>query len=694
VGLWDFLLHPAGKARGWGDLPSSTVTERKASWTIDDWRAVIVSPLVHGPGATDLLAGVSGSAANSAVFACLQVIATALAEPELKVYRIAAGERVEVDNAPITDLLKRPNPHMTLDTLLWYLSNCLKVDGNAYWRKMRAGNPDTGNVVELWPISPSRLEPRTIRDSGDFISFYRYYVRPGVHEDIPVENIMHFKTGLDDKDHRLGCAPLKRLAREVSSDDQATRYADRLLANLAINGLSLEFDKEAQPMTKAEADEAKARIQSAYGGDNVGAVSVISPGGKLVQHGFSPEQMDLKVLHRVPEERIAAVLGVPAIVAGLGAGLDRSTYSNFSEAREAFTEMTLIPSWRSIAATITLSLLPDFMSEKGAVVDFDIDDVRALGDDEDKKAVRLAAYVAAGILDVNEARAEIGREPRAPSPPADAAAPSLPSSPPEARSRPRILTLPWGRPISDAEELAGLKANTMLWDDLLRKASGDLPRHFGRLKDDLEPDWFSEIEAFLTAQLRRVNAKLRAGADTAEGLVAEGEAVLLGETLTPLQLSLLDDVSRLVVAELGIAFDLDDAASREYLRSAGGNIVGITETTRDAVRSALIEGQQAGDGIPQLAARLEQLPAFNRARAITVSRTELGNSTNLAAIQNYRSSGVVAGVRVFDGDYDAACVAMNGRTFTLEQLPPTLQHPRCLRAFAPITDASELTRSA
>jgi hypothetical protein len=132
---------------------------------------------------------------------------------------------------------------------------------------------------------------------------------------------MHFKTGLDDKDHRLGCAPLKRLAREVSSDDQATRYADRLLANLAINGLSMEFDKEMGPIDRATADEMKARIQSAYSGDNVGAVSVLSPGAKLVQHGFSPEQMDLKVLHRVPEERISAVLRCPAIVAGLGARL-------------------------------------------------------------------------------------------------------------------------------------------------------------------------------------------------------------------------------------------------------------------------------------------------------------------------------------------------------------------------------------
>jgi HK97 family phage portal protein len=674
VGFLDFLLHPSGKARGWDQLPSPGA-ERKASWTIDDYRAVIVSPLVHGPGATDILNGWRGGDGNSAVFACLQAISSAYVEAPLTVYRqTAPKEREPMFDSPLQSLLDYPNPCMDILEIMGYIQWCKHVDGNAYLRKLRAGDDLTGNVVELWPISPTRLEARTIQGSGEFISYYRYYVRPGVYEDIPVENIIHFRMGLKDGDHRYGDSPLKRLAREVSSDDQATRYADRLLANLAINGLSLEFDKEAQPMTKAEADEAKARIQAAYGGDNVGAVSVISPGGKLVQHGFSPEQMDLKVLHRVPEERISAVLRCPAIVAGLGAGLDRSTFANYEEANQSFIEQTILSLYRDDDKKLTHSLASDFTSDRKISIAHDITQMRALQDDEDKKATRLAAYVVAGILDVNEARAEIGREPRAEQEqPAQNETPNNSQNiPQEQRSRPRILTLPY-------REI---------------KAPDDLPGLFSGLKDDLDSTWQSEIESFLTAQLRRINARLRAGGDTAEALVAEGEASLLGETLRPLQSDVLSAVHRLVVAELGISFDLDDPASRAYLRDAGGNIVGVTETTRDAVRAALIEGQQAGEGIPQLAARLEQLPAFNRARAITVSRTELGNSTNLAAIQNYRSSGVVAGVRVFDGDYDAECIAMNGRTFTLEQLPPTLQHPRCLRAFAPITDASELTRSA
>jgi hypothetical protein len=186
VSIFDWLgpLNAGGKRRGWDALPA-VATEAKSYPYIDDIRAVITSPLVSGPGASDALTSWRKGDGNSAVYASLQVIATAIAEPELKVYRMAKGERVEQDGTPLGGLLSAPNPHMTLDMLLAYLSNCLKVEGNGYWRKLRAGNPETGNVVELWPISPCRIEPRTQSGSGDFISFYRYYVRPGVYEDIP-----------------------------------------------------------------------------------------------------------------------------------------------------------------------------------------------------------------------------------------------------------------------------------------------------------------------------------------------------------------------------------------------------------------------------------------------------------------------------------------------------------------------------
>jgi HK97 family phage portal protein len=667
VGFWDWVGPTSltkRRAVGWDALPP--VPERKASWTIDDQRAIVVPTLTHGPGTygTDSIGD-----GNSAVYACLQVIATALSEPPLRVYREANGDRNELPDTPLGELLAHPNPHMPLSALLEYLSNCLHIDGNGYWRKLRAGNPETGNVVELWPISPSLLTAVTIKGSTDFISYYRYYMRPGVYEDIAPQNVVHFRKGLRDGDHRYGDGPIKRLAREVSSDEQATRYADRLLGKLAIPGLYASFDKEAPSLTQAQAEELKARLQALYGGENVGSVGIGSPGMTIGQLGFSPEQMDMKTLHRVPEERIAAVLGVPAIVAGLGAGLDRSTYSNFAEAREAFTEMKMMPTWRQLGDVLTMSLVPDFASDRNVSIAFMIDDVRALQDDQNALATRLKTYVESGILTVDEARAEIGHEPLPEAEPEPVAA--FPPVDPEQRSWPRILTLP-----------------------MSRKALDDLPGSYDRMRADREPDWESALRTFLASQLRRANAKLRSGADTGLDLIVEGEAALLGETLLPLQRAVLSDVHGLVVSELGITFQIDDAATRAYLRSAGANIVNITETTRAAVQAELTAGQAAGEGIPQLAARLRQLPAFGEGRAVTVARTELGHSQNTAALATYQASGLVYGVTVFDGDYDSECAAMHGRKFPLNQAPPTLQHPRCRRAFAPIVDASELHRSA
>lgn len=670
MGFWDSLgpLNFGGKARGWDALPP---VETKASALTDP---SIPGPLVvNGTPSfwtpTSAISLVTPAAAdgNSAVFACLQAIAVAVAEPPLRVYRIAPGERIEQERTPLGDLLDRPNPHMTTDVLLSYTAVCEHVEGNAYWRKLRAGNPETGNVVELWPISPSRMEPVTRNGSGDFISFYRYTSASGHVEDIPTANIIHFRYGIDDEDHRVGLAPLKRLLREISSDQQATRYADRLLANLAINGLALSFDKEAAPIDQATADQLKARIQAAYGGDNVGSAAVLSPGAKLDALGFSPEQMDLKVLHRVPEERISAVLGVPAIVAGLGAGLDRSTYSNFSEAREAFTETKLLPLWRGLAGTLQLQLVRDFTSDRAIVVDFDTDEVRALATDLTAQAARLQGLVASGILTTDEARAELGYEPL----------PEQPQAPPaEVPAQLRA-----------AASRRGLRT-------VETKAAEDLPGRYADLAASSLPTWEDELIAFLDGQQRRVTRRLRAGADTAADLVTEGEAVLLGETLTPLQLRVLGDVQRLVVSELGIAFELPNPAVEEALRLAGGNISGITETTRASVQEALVAGQQAGEGVESIARRLRDLPAFNPPRARVVARTELANTTNISALTAYRESGVVLGVRVMDGDADAACAAMNGRVFRLDQPPAALQHPNCTRAFAPLTDAAELTRSA
>lgn len=391
--------------------PPASEAERKLYY-LGGYEAALLQPyggmLVHGPGATQLLNAPRDGDGNSAVFACLAALAAAYIEAPLRVYRrTGPGKQQELPDHPLQALLTVPNPVMSpLEVWAW-VQWAKHLDGNAYLRKMRSGHRTRGNVIELWPISPCRIELRS--EGGRYISAYRYHYAPGEYEDIPPENMIHLRYGLDDRDHRKGLSPMRRLLRAVTTDERAQQWTDSLLANYAIPGLLVTTKAR---LRQEEADALKAKVRSLYGNDRRGDVGVLDSEADMKQFGFSPEQMELGELHDIPETRIAAVFRVPPIVAGLRAGLQRATYSNFREAREAFTESTLMPLWAMDAAVMQARLVPDFAaSDRRIVVAHDLTDVRALQEDEDAKYTRLQRAVGGPWVTVNEARADTGLPP-------------------------------------------------------------------------------------------------------------------------------------------------------------------------------------------------------------------------------------------------------------------------------------------
>lgn len=396
--------------------PPGVATERRYTSYEERYslpHPVALGTLVSGPGASQLYREVfgGGDADNSAVAACLGTICRAYNEVPLRLWRDAGKDgAVEVSLPPLDALLARPNPFMTLRQLRAYWQFCKQSGGNAYLWKSRAADPLTGPVVELWPVSPARIAPVRWKGSPNFIDAYRYWPESGrAHFDIDPANIVHFKLGVDDENHMLGLSNLRRLAREIATDRSATRFADRLLANKGTAGMIVEYDKEAR-VNQEEARQVKAQLIADFTGENVGAVGVLSPGGKASQMGFSPSDMDLTALHRLPEERIAAVIGIPAIVAGLGAGLDRSTFANVKEAREMFTESFLIPEWEDDGETLTHQLLPDFTSARDQYLGYDIQRARALQQDMDALYKRITEAVGGPWLLPDEGRNQVGME--------------------------------------------------------------------------------------------------------------------------------------------------------------------------------------------------------------------------------------------------------------------------------------------
>ena len=123
--------------------------------------------------------------------------------------------------------------------------------------------------------------------------------------------------------------------------------------------------------------------------------------------------MKLQELRRLPEERVSAVLGVPAILAGLGAGLDSATYNNTAELREFFTEQKLVPLWKTVANELTHQLLlPDF-GESRLMCEYDVNNVRALTNRHGCNLYKRVKHgVQGGWITIGEARKVVGLEVR------------------------------------------------------------------------------------------------------------------------------------------------------------------------------------------------------------------------------------------------------------------------------------------
>lgn len=350
----------------------------------------------------DIRRQVGDGTSSSTVMAPLLWIMRTFPEAPPMVSRVLPSDQLEPDRRhPMVKLLRQPNPHYS-GTVMWMaLLASFYVDGNGYLLKVR---DDQERVTELWWAPHWLIEPKWNGDGTDFVTYYEY--RPGSDTiNLHPEEVVHFRFGLDPGNHRKGLSPLASVLREIYTDDEAARFTASLLRNMGVPGLLVAPDQADYSPSAADVAETKGYLKAMFTGDRRGEPLVMTGPTKVTAFGFSPEQMNLKDLRRVPEERISAVLGVPAVVAGLGAGLDRSTFTNMAEAREMAYESNIIPTQRLLAEDLRGQLLPDFEAEPDEFeVGFDLSKVRVLQEDEQRKAQRWTQMLGGGLATIAEGR--------------------------------------------------------------------------------------------------------------------------------------------------------------------------------------------------------------------------------------------------------------------------------------------------
>jgi HK97 family phage portal protein len=349
---------------------------------------------------------------NSAVMNCLAWIQRNFIHASLDVYQMDEEDEKEVVNGhPMVRLIKRPNAFYQ-DVHLWYATLLsYHLDGNAYWLKARNGR-GFGVPTELWYEPHWSIRPHYPDDGTAFVDYYERRVN-GTIERIPVENVVHFRNGLNPANPRMGLAPIKAALLNVFTDTEVSQWVAALCRNMAIPGVVLN-PTEMIGMSPEKAENIKQVWKRKFGGDNRGEPLMLDFPASVTTLGFNPADMDFSAISAVAETRISGALGIPAIVAGLYAGLDSSTYNNLDNLRKAAFEESLIPTWYAFAAHLTAQLLPDFTRNdqlESVVVGFDTSEIRALQENQGEKEQRAIEALMAGVATINETRAQFGYDP-------------------------------------------------------------------------------------------------------------------------------------------------------------------------------------------------------------------------------------------------------------------------------------------
>jgi HK97 family phage portal protein len=341
-----------------------------------------------------------GYGKSEIVHACIRELAVSAAAPRYYVQAPATdGGAVEVTSGLLYDLTTRPNPNSDWYSFIESLVTFLMVAGNSYVLKERSRS---GKVMALYHLRPDRV--RII--GGDHGAAGYIYSVSGTDYSLPVEDVCHLALPNPGGD-LYGLSPLQVLARNVNLDLNMTDFAKVYFQNAGVPSGLLKLKRRLN--TQEEASVIRSRWRSQFGGrNNFHRIAILDEDADYVPMANNPKDMALPELHDLTESRICAVFGVPAILVGANVGLQRSTYSNYREARMAFHSETLEPMVSRILRHFNRNMFAEYPGNEMLTVDWA--QMRSGLDDREAMTTRVTGLFAGGILTLNEAREQLGLE--------------------------------------------------------------------------------------------------------------------------------------------------------------------------------------------------------------------------------------------------------------------------------------------
>ncbi len=277
-------------------------------------------------------------------FRAVKLIADAFASVPWKLYsRNKAGDKTEIFNTFYNKIIDRANPWESFNTIKSASISYLLLSGNSYIERVK---PDAGpNSIypqEIYTHQPDKVSYEINKNTGR-ISKYIYCDGSSNKASWNVDpitgecNLLHLKM-FNPIDKHFGQSITEPAAQNIDINNLATEWNMRLIQNENRPGMMLLFKG-------VLGDDQFERLEQQFTArpEDVGRALIIESDEGVIEakpYSWSPAEMDWIEANRETARRIALAIGVPSMMLGIPGD---NTYSNYSEARAAMWEDTVIP---------------------------------------------------------------------------------------------------------------------------------------------------------------------------------------------------------------------------------------------------------------------------------------------------------------------------------------------------------------
>ena len=374
----------------WGDREVKESRTSKVVWMQTMGRAVWT------PRQYDKLAK-EAYMQNAIAYACVRKIAEAAATVPMMIFM---GEK-EVENHPLANVLKRPNPTEGTASFLERLYAFLQLSGNGYVEFVKLGQ----EVREMYVLRPDRMQ--VVPGPRGYPVAYKYKI--GQNEaTYPISPrtlnpIMHIRLFHPLSDH-YGMSPVEAAAYSIDVHNEAGAYNKSLLQNQARPSGALMYGKNSDK-NRTMSDELWARMKGELeekytGAKNAGRPLILEGDFDWKEMNLTMRDMEFMKGKEASAREIALAFGCPPMILGIPGD---NTYANYKEANAAFFRQTVLPLVERIAEALTNHC--GWLYGEGFTVKYDLDEIPALAYERETVWDKVKA---ADWLTLNEKREATG----------------------------------------------------------------------------------------------------------------------------------------------------------------------------------------------------------------------------------------------------------------------------------------------